>query len=62
MLPVNVAVTDRAWSIVTTHVDALPVQEPDHDESDCPDPGVAVNVTSAPLPYTSEHDVLPLPQ
>ncbi len=33
-VPVNDAVTDRAWSMVTTHVDALPVQAPDHDESD----------------------------
>jgi hypothetical protein len=49
-VPVNAAVTERAWLIVTTHVDALPEQAPDHEESDCPDPGVAVNVTSWPLP------------
>jgi hypothetical protein len=49
-VPVNAAVTERAWSIVTTHVAALPEQAPDHDESDCPDPGVAVKVTSTPLP------------
>jgi len=49
-VPLNAAVTTRAWSMVTTHVAALPEQAPDQLTRLCPDAGVAVSVTSAPAP------------
>jgi hypothetical protein len=47
-VPLNVAVTERAWSSVTTHVAALPEQAPDQLRRLCPDPGVEVRVTTVP--------------
>jgi hypothetical protein len=47
-VPLNVAVTERTWSMVTTHVAALPEQAPDQLTRVCPDAGVAVSVTRVP--------------
>ena len=44
----NVAVTERAWSIVTEHVAALPEQAPLQPTNCWPEPGVAVSVTTVP--------------
>jgi hypothetical protein len=44
---VNVAVTDRAWVIDTTH-EAEPEHAPDHAENVEPAAGTAVNVTDVP--------------
>ena len=44
---VNVAVTDRAWVIDTTHEPA-PVHAPVHPEKVEPAAGAAVNVTDVP--------------
>src|SRR6266545_1847186 len=47
-VPLNVAVAERAWSMVTTHVAALPEHAPDQLTRVCPDAGVAVSVTRVP--------------
>ena len=49
-VPLKEAVTERAWSMVTTHVAALPEQAPDQLRKLCPDAGVAVSVTTVPAP------------
>src|SRR6185503_13290990 len=51
---VNVAVTFRAWLIVTTHA-PLPVQSPLHCVKDEPLPTVGVSVTGVPLLNSAEH-------
>jgi hypothetical protein len=47
-VPLNDAVTARTWSMVTTHVAALPVHAPNHVSRVCPEAGVAVSVTRVP--------------
>jgi hypothetical protein len=44
----NVAVTSRAWLIVTWHVVLVPEQSPDQPEKLDPPPAAAVSVTSVP--------------
>ena len=51
---VNVAVTDRAWLIVTLQV-PVPEQFPDQPEKTDPLAGVAVSVTLVPVEYAWEH-------
>ena len=52
---VNVAVTVRAWSIVTAHpFGSVPVQSPDHVRPDHAS-GVAVRVTVAPGANVAAH-------
>ena len=45
---VNVAVTDCAWVMLTTHVVFVPVQAPLHPVKVAPDKGDAVRVTLIP--------------
>ena len=51
---VNVAVTDRAWVIDTTHVDDVPEHTPPQPENVDPVLAAAVNVTSVPWVNVSE--------
>lgn len=50
----NVADTERAAVIDTTHVEADPEQFPPHDTNDAPASGVAVSVTDVPSAYDCE--------
>ena len=52
----NVAVTDRAWVIDTTH-DPVPVHAPDQPAKVEPAAGAAVNVTEVPEAYDSVQSV-----
>jgi hypothetical protein len=56
---VNVAVTLRAWLIVTWQV-VVPLHEPDHPPNVWPLAGVAVSVTTVPLLYDALQFPLPV--
>ena len=59
----NVAVTERAWFIVTTQGLVVPEQlPPDQPVNVWPAPGVAVIVTLVPSPYPTSQMVVEVPQ